>query len=143
MRKFKFIPPYICAAALLLAGGCAAELEDEPVITPGADESFWVSFRLTQGSTGAHGNAAPYTTRATDTDKSDTESKIRNIVGIIFETDDAGNPTKFVYRSLEENNTFDETPTNGETTVLLNMGFPANYDTGKKYRLYVYANMDM
>lgn len=131
---------------MLLAGGCAAELEDEPVITPGADEQFWVSFRLEGGMSADAANPEAYVTRAdgetrANTDKSTEEQRIRKIVGILFETDDDGNPTKRVGKSEIQTST--AAPKNGVTTRLLNFGLPAAYELHKKYRLYLYSNFDM
>lgn len=147
MRKFKFISPYIYAAGLLLAGGCAADLPDEPVNTPDSEESFWVSFRLASGMTSDATNSEPYITRAdektraTSTDKSTEEQRIHKIVGILFETDDDGNPTVRVGKSEIQTST--AAPKDGVSKRVLNFGLPVQYELHKKYRLYLYANFDM
>lgn len=143
MKYTRHISLSLIYAALLLLGGCAADRIDEPAGGATDDSGqFWIQFRLAQDISNPVGPAESAKTRATDTDlvKTDDEVKIKSLVGLLFDTDNSGNPKSLVGYSRAADDDIDG-PTDKRTTVLLNMGLNSYYKREQKYRLYVFANI--
>ncbi|MDE5551663.1 MAG: hypothetical protein K2I91_00535, partial [Muribaculaceae bacterium] len=143
MKYTRYISLSLLTAGLLLFGGCAADRYDEPADGTADDtQQFWIQFRLAQDISNPSALIESPKTRAGETElvKTDNEVKIESLVGVLFDTDNSGNPKSLVAFSRAADSDI-VGPTDKLTTVRLNMGLNTLYKREQKYRLYVFANL--